>query len=62
MTEHVSNNISIVLFLNGDCDDDSINVIKKQLQGIDNVNDVKDSKVVIASSPVNEMNQMDKDK
>ena len=41
MTEHVSNNISIVLFLNGDCDDDSINVIKKQLQGIDNVNDIK---------------------
>lgn len=41
MTEHVSNNISIVLFLNGDCDDDAINVIKKQLQGIDNVNEIK---------------------
>lgn len=30
--------------------------------GIDNVNDVKESKVVIAASQVNEMNQMDKDK
>lgn len=33
MTQHVSSNISIVVFLNNDSD---VNVIKKQIEGIDN--------------------------
>jgi len=41
MTQHVSSNISIVLFLNADCDQDNLSVIKKQLQGIDNVDEIK---------------------
>ena len=41
MTQHVSNNISIVLFLKSECKEDSISVIKKQLQGIDNIDEIK---------------------
>ena len=41
MTQHVSSNISIVAFLNGDSDEKTISVIKKQLQGIDNVDNIK---------------------
>ena len=41
MTQHVSNNISIVLFLKSECKEDSISVIKKQLRGIDNIDEIK---------------------
>lgn len=41
MTEHVSSNISIVAFLEGSTDEDSQKVIKKQLEGIDNVDNIK---------------------
>ena len=41
MTQHVSSNISIVAFLKGDSDEKAVSVIKKQLQGIDNVDDIK---------------------
>lgn len=41
MTEHVSSNISIVAFLEGSTDEDSQKVIKKQLDGIDNVDNIK---------------------
>lgn len=41
MTQHVSSNISIVVFLSGDSDDNDISVIKKQLQGIDNIDQIK---------------------
>lgn len=41
MTEHVSSNISIVAFLEGSTDEESQKVIKKQLEGIDNVDNIK---------------------
>jgi len=41
MTQHVSSNISIVAFLDGECDENDIGIIKKQLQGIDNIDKIK---------------------
>ena len=41
MTQHVSSNISIVAFLDAKADKSTIDVIKKQLQGIDNVDKIK---------------------
>ncbi len=41
MTEHVSSNISIVAFLEGTTDEESQKIIKKQLEGIDNVDKIK---------------------
>ena len=41
MTQHVSSNISIVAFLDGKSDENTIAVIKKQLQGIDNIDKIK---------------------
>lgn len=38
MTQHVSSNISIVAFIDGDADKDELEKIKKQIEGIDNVN------------------------
>ena len=41
MTQHVSSNISIVAFLDAKSDENTIAVIKKQLQGIDNIDKIK---------------------
>lgn len=41
MTQHVSSNISIVAFLDAKSDETAIAVIKKQLQGIDNIDKIK---------------------
>lgn len=41
MTQHVSSNISIVAFLNSECDEDDLKKIKTQIQGIDNIDQIK---------------------
>ena len=40
MTEHVSSNISIVAFLNGESDSDKVKEIESQLKKIDNVDKI----------------------
>lgn len=41
MTKHVSSNISIVAFLDGECDEADREKIKVQIQGIDNIDQIK---------------------
>ena len=40
MTKHVSSNISIVVFLDGECDENDLSRIKSSIEGLDNVEEI----------------------
>ena len=40
MTEHVSSNISIVVFINGESDDDVVKAVKKNIERLDNIDSI----------------------
>ncbi|MBQ8219135.1 MAG: permease-like cell division protein FtsX [Bacilli bacterium] len=40
MTEHVSSNISIVVFIDGESDDDAVKAVKKNIERLDNIDSI----------------------